>query len=149
MPSIESDISLQIPRQKVYLALTDTEFISRAIPGVVSVEQKGEHAAGWTVDVKKGLIHRRLSLDVIFDFRQDEEITFEAHSKEVDLKGRVSLSEPESMSTLMKVELTYEASGPLKHVVNNIVSDMMKHVPKTLGDMLGEYLSTQQSGNAV
>lgn len=149
MPSIESKLSLQIPRQKVYQALTDTEFISGAIPGVVSVEQKGEHAASWIVDVKKGLIHRRLSLEVVFDFTPGEQITFEAHSKEVGLKGKVSLSEPAGGLTEMNVLLTYEASGPLRHVVNNIVSDMMKQVPGTLGEKVGGYLSARQKGNVV
>ena len=141
MQSIESTVSIPAGQQQVYQALLDIDFISSVIPGVVSVERKGEHDAEWVVEVKKGFLRRKMVFQVHFGFVLDREIALEAHSNEVSLKGRITVERSDATKTNLIIQLEYEASGPLKYIVNNVVSDMVKDVPQILIEKLTVYLS--------
>ncbi len=141
MQSIESTVSIPAGQQQVYQALLDIDFISSVIPGVVLVERKGEHDAEWVVEVKKGFLRRKMVFQVHFDFVLDREIALEAHSNEVSLKGRITVERSDATKTNLVVQLEYEASGPLKYIVNNVVGDMVKDVPQILIEKLNVYLS--------
>ncbi|MBX8632637.1 MAG: SRPBCC domain-containing protein [Candidatus Thermoplasmatota archaeon] len=149
MPKIEFKMQIASTLEQTLSAVNDIGFLSSAIPGVISVTQKGDNSAEWVMEVKKGFMRRRTALDVEFSLTTKNnvhEFDLKASGKEILLKGTISLIPTiEPGKTDIKVDLDYEAFGPLKHIINNVVGEMITEFPDKFNSKLKQFTASHQT----
>lgn len=149
MPNIEFKIQIASTLEQTLSAVNNIDFLSDAIPGVISVTQKGNNSAEWVMEVKKGFMRRRTSLDVEFSLTTKNnvhEFYLSASGKEIVLKGTISLiPSNEPGKTDVKVDLDYEAFGPLKYIINNVVGEMITEFPEKFNSKLKQFIASHQT----
>jgi carbon monoxide dehydrogenase subunit G len=129
MPESKIRLIVAGSAESIWPILTDPAFLASTIPGIISVVPRTPSEATWTIEIRQGFIHRKLTLEVIFRPSHGFEATFSAQAKEVQVEGSVRLAEADVGRTAVELQIHYEGKGPLRHIINNLASKAFEEYP--------------------
>lgn len=129
MPVSRTRLIVAGKAESIWPILTDPAFLASTIPGIISVVPRSASEATWTIEIRQGLIRRKMTLEVVFRPSDGFEATFTAQAKEVHLAGSVRLAGDDAGQTAVELQIQYDGIGPLRHLINNVASRAFEEYP--------------------